>query len=247
MTEVALLGDMHANWSALHIQVKRMINEVPNLEAIFQVGDFGLFPGRDTESKRLHRVDRALAEAGVPMFVTPGNHEDWNWIDSWSHQDRMTLLPGGFTNIFILPRVLKFTVGEKTVLSVSGANSIDFKYRVPNRTWWLQEQISDEMVEQASLYGKVDVLLCHDAPYNPTTPAVEYILKNNPGGWSYSERTYAEASSHQLSKIANAVAPSLIVHGHMHVRDSWTDERRGVRIESLDIEGSVDAWIKETF
>jgi predicted phosphodiesterase len=244
MTEVAFLGDMHGNWSALAVQVGRILNET-QAKTIYQVGDFGLFPDKIRKNRRLGTIHRRLEEADALMYITPGNHEDWGWMKSWM-EDEPTSIPH-FPRFVVLPRVWRWELNGTRFLSVSGANSIDFRYRTVGKTWWLEEQITDDIVKEAKRDGKTDVLVCHDSPDHPTSNAVAWIFNENPGGWRFDEREYAEQSSRQLGRIAQATAPSLIVHGHMHVKDSTFNERLGVRIESLDIEGTPGAWITETF
>lgn len=244
MTEIAFMGDMHGNWSAMAIQVGRILNET-SAKVIYQVGDFGLFPDGIRKNRRLGTIHRRLEEADATMYIVPGNHEDWGWMRYWM-EDEPTSIPH-FPRFVVLPRVWRWEINGTKFLSVSGGNSIDYKWRTEGVTWWPEEQITDDMVERAKKGGKTDVLLCHDSPDSPTSDAVAWIFNTNPGGWDLQERTYAQESSRQLGRIATSVAPSLIVHGHMHVRDSTINERLGVRIESLNIEGADGSWITEEF
>ena len=140
------------------IQLGRILNET-GARTIYQVGDFGLFPHGVRKNRRLGTIHRRLEEADATMYIVPGNHEDWGWMKYWM-EDEPTSVPS-FPRFVVLPRVWRWEINGTKFLSVSGGNSIDFKYRTEGKTWWPEEQITDDMVKEAQRGGKAEQAFLH--------------------------------------------------------------------------------------
>ena len=59
-------------------------DRAPEVETIFQLGDFGFFPHRPGK-EFIAELDARCTAAGIRrVIVTPGNHEDWDKLDKRS-------------------------------------------------------------------------------------------------------------------------------------------------------------------
>lgn len=228
---VLFAGDWHGNssWAA---QVVKSAAE-NGISLILHAGDFGVWPGK--HGKRfLSRLDDICEEHGVDIAVTLGNHEDWGRLDTlWNNpkrSDEEGLLPLdlGTRHIRILPRVYRFRLGSLDFLSMGGAGSVDLDVRTEGRDWWPTEMISEESVQQAIIGGPADVMICHETPDFPyAIPKVALLLQSNPLGFSQRGLSHSAKSRRRLTRAFEEVRPRVLVHGHMHVKDSkvhvWPD------------------------
>ncbi|WP_104090890.1 metallophosphoesterase [Cryobacterium sp. N19] len=210
---VGLAGDWHGatRWG---IAVVKALNAA-GVRTLFHLGDFGFWPGH-TEFSYVQRLEVACAENNVTIYVTPGNHEDWDILKDLFEQG-----PGPrqiTTHIFALPPGWRWTVRKRSFVSLGGAPSIDFEYRTAGEDWWPAEAVSDTDVDRVIAGGHADVMLAHDAPNNATL-AVQKIVSVNPIGISPAARAYAAQGRAQMTRAFAAVQPKLYAHGHYHVYD----------------------------
>lgn len=106
----------------------RLREGAPEVDSIFQLGDFGHFPKR-TGRQYLTAVDSLCVNSGIKrVFVTPGNIEDW------ADRDRLFAVNPGepvqlSETVTFLPRLFPFNLGSRMFLSFGGAASVDFEWR----------------------------------------------------------------------------------------------------------------------
>lgn len=81
--------------------------------------------------------------------------------------------------------------------------------------------------------GPLDVLLAHDCPQG-----VPLALPPPAKGWARSDLARSDAHRDKVSKVSVATRPELVLHGHYHLRHSWTapptHPYRGMRVVGLD-------------
>lgn len=102
-------------------------DRAPEVDTIFQLGDFGFFPHR-SGNDFVAEVDALCTAAGIKrVIVTPGNYEDWSELDKL-----FASRPGEAVRLSevvrALPRGFRFTLGGHTFLSFGGAASVDFEW-----------------------------------------------------------------------------------------------------------------------
>ncbi|WBM79126.1 metallophosphoesterase [Cryobacterium breve] len=233
-TRVAIAGDWHANTFWVQRAIPLLARQAPGIRTILHVGDFAFWPGPEGQSF-LDTVDYWCRSAGIErVLVTPGNHEDWDRLDAEFAQH-----PGEAVRfskvVWALPRGYRFTLGSRTLLSFGGGASLDYASRRIGKTWWLSEAPTDDDVAYAIAGGPVDVLITHE-PINGGTVAVEMTLGSNPFGWSDKALVYAAASRDRVTKVWEAVHPSVLTHGHMHLADQ-IELDDGRRVYSLANDG----------
>ena len=231
---VAIAGDWHGNTTWINKILTDLHRAAPDVRTILHTGDFGIWPGAQRD-RFLRIVDRFCRRAGIDqILVTPGNHEDWPRLAKL-FADR----PGERAQlsdvVWVLPRGHRFEIAGRSFLSFGGAASLDFADRRAGRDWWPEEMPSEEDVNLAIAEGSVEVLITHEC-VDGGTPAVERILRDNPLRWGARELEYAATSRERVTRVWEAVYPSVLAHGHLHVADGiCLDDGR--RVYSLGSDG----------
>lgn len=234
---VMLLGDTHGNWAWT---VRAVLHAAENgANVIVQLGDLGFWvpgPGRD---KFLTELQNALESRDITLYWVDGNHECFEDLNPRIPDDKTPWSPTDYPRIIHLPRGYRWTWWGQTWMALGGATSIDRLQRIPGRSWWPEEALTDEDVEYASRPGGVDVLVCHDAPYGANVPGVG-LGPPRPCDWPL--QTQLESYDHRLKvrKVVDAVRPKLVAHGHMHCRYSGILHLDGhdTMVEGLDCDGT---------
>lgn len=243
-THVFFAGDWHGDASWGRKAIIHAANSGVSL--ILHVGDFGVW-GDGGAKKYIRSLEACASANNVDIWVTGGNHENWDYIYAkWDNPKRCdedgSPLPFQLSNhIWFFPRPYRFNLGGKRFLSMGGGASVDFPWRTEGRSWWPREAITDEEVAAASV-SEADVLIVHESPdIEYATHPVQKILATNPIGFPQEALTYSAASRRQVSRVVDAVRPELLIHGHMHVfgaRSVAFDEDRVLSVISLDCEYS---------
>lgn len=232
--KIALSGDWHGAGAWAYHQLWAFNRK--GIKHVFQVGDFGLWRG-SAGNKFLVQVQAACLEFDITLYVTLGNHEDYDLYEELQNSSLVDdegivwITP----NIAILPRPFLFEIGNKKVASLGGAPSIDKDWRTPHVDWWPQEMFTEEMLTTARGYGKVDIVIAHDAP-SRGSKAVEDIILYNPQGWNREALNYAAEGRYRMDEAIVALEPSLWFHGHYHVADQGYGHN-GCVVSSLHMNG----------
>lgn len=225
---VALAGDWHGNLSCARESIRVLAGL--GVKRIYHLGDFGVWPGPNG-AYFLDRLDMVLKHFGMEIWVTPGNHEDYDQIAALTS-------PQIRSNITILPRGHRWTHGGRTFISLGGAPSIDFEHRTEGVSWWRAEMITLDEAETVAESGHAEVMLTHDAP-DGGTESVQRIIDTPPdrNPWSAAGLAYAAEGRELMNIAVQGVEPVIFAHGHYHVFDD-TFDRPGTRFLSLSAEGA---------
>jgi len=217
MTRVGLLGDTHGNANVILASLKRF--ETQEVTQIFQVGDFGFWPGKHGQAFTSF-VNTQLAQRGMTMYVTPGNHEDYTQINSWH------VFEDGWkrarNNILVAPRGHRWEIDGVSFVSLGGAPSVDREYRLQVQrstgypVWWKEEDITREDMDKTMEGGYADVMLAHDAPFG--VPDIERRIAGNPMNFSDADLRYAYEGRKKMAEVVDVVRPKYFFHGHYHFK-----------------------------
>lgn len=212
--KILFAGDSHGSRSVINAALD--LAKDLSCDKIFQVGDFGFWPQSERGNVFLTYCDERMRQVGIPFYFLAGNHEDWNNLDyvyTTYRTDEDGFYQYGAMNI--APRVHAWEWGGMHFANMSGAFSIDRKFRTKNLDWFEQEmptyQDAEHLMELLSekQIGSVDVMLAHDAPVNM------YQLLGFP------EQVFVHALAFQAQEIADyavrEIAPSVYIHGHWHM------------------------------
>lgn len=222
--EIMLAGDWHGDidWALGMVSLTAEVG----LNFIFHVGDFGIWPG-DWGDRYLVHLENKCAEKDVTIFVTPGNHEDWDRIDA------MEIAEDGLQwvspHIALIPRGHRWEMNGRTFVSLGGAPSIDYKLRYQGRDWWPNEMITMAMAEKVAADGHAEIMLTHDSPSVSSKEVMAIINDpNGPNFWGEAGIAYAKEGRMTLDVAVAGVQPRLLVHGHFHVGGIGTDGHNAV-------------------
>lgn len=218
MTNFYLVGDTHGDLSFASRIMKAA--KADGIDTIFQLGDFGVWPGKDG-AYYLDTLSQTAVNRGIRWNVTLGNHEDYDQIES-----HPAYAEKGFfirPNIWIMGNhvgVMEYA-GLK-IAAFGGAYSIDKNYRKPNQSWWWQEKprpadlemLTNLMMREG--WSSVDVLLTHDAPNS--MPTWDGFFKDD------QESNFCR----QMVTLAYDIAkPAIGFHGHYHRAMNYTHRHDG--------------------
>ncbi|CPR72702.1 Calcineurin-like phosphoesterase superfamily domain [Mycobacteroides abscessus] len=231
---VAALGDWHGN---THYAV-RVIRHLASrgVRRFVHTGDFAY----DFRPGFLRAVEAELKRFDADLAFVPGNHEDYDYLESVPIDDDGT---GRISErITYLPRGLRWNWDSRTWMGLGGAASIDRVHRkqsAPGKQWWPQELITAVDVQTATAGGHVDVLITHDAPSS-------VHLELPPFSWIPPEDEAAAIEQRStLERVVESVTPEVLVHGHHHryqIARALTGSGHEYLAVSLDCDGSPFDW-----
>ena len=212
-SRILVAGDWHGNrYWALNV-----IHRVPQLLAdeqrrvILQLGDFGIWPG-DEGRRYLSAVGTALGQVGAELWFIDGNHEDFTLL---AQMATSAMVPDGRIcvrdDIYHLPRGHRWAWHGRQWLACGGGVSLDKAARRPGLDWWPQEEITEQQEAAIIGSGTADVMVCHDCP-----AAVPHSFRPPPSQWSPTDLARNDAHRRRLQRIADAVRPAHLMHGHLH-------------------------------
>lgn len=209
MKRIMLLGDTHGNTAEMLNSFS--VAEDFGCDAIVQVGDFGFWPRQ--HDKFIKRTSQRAHATGIPVFWVDGNHEDFAELHKFqgSRPDHMVRVR---QNVMWIPRGHTWEWEGVKFLAMGGAASIDRARRTLGRSWFIEEMITDEDVEQAK---PADIVIAHDAPINP--------LELNGRGFIIDEDS--EFCRQQMRRVVSKAQPELLVHGHYHMHHDTDIIREG--------------------
>lgn len=205
-------GDWHGNtrWavSCLNAFADNMMN------IVYQVGDFGVWGGLEgTEYRKA--IQETLHVLRQTLVVIPGNHENYDLIESWPINEFGFIVEPENYLIWYAPRGHVWLHNDTRFAALGGAFSIDVGMRKAGKSWWPQEEIkyADVLALQANMdandWWAVDVLLTHDIPAGCSVGQKRFQLPVDLENESYRQRMI-------LREGVDIAKPQTIVHGHWH-------------------------------
>ena len=206
--KLLLLGDVHGVGNCLARAIN--LTQEWNLDAIFQVGDFGYWPRSGTTRNSYIAM---AAESPVTIYWLPGNHEDWD--DYEAVLETLNRDAHGFGiwgSMRISPKVNSWIWDGWRFGVLAGAYSVDRSLRTLGESYFEQEL--PEFSDVDKLPDKVDVLLTHEAPMNL---AVAHGWGPLPKAWKV-DWDLSNQSQNVIKAAMEKTRPNLLVHGHWHIR-----------------------------
>lgn len=214
---LVVAGDWHGNTRA----AQNALDAASAIGApvIIQLGDFGLWPG-DEGAHYLSEVQSAAEQAGVHVVWIDGNHEDFPQLHSYR------VSPDGLRHlsdwVHHIPRGSAWVWHGVSFLAMGGATSVDRAQRVPGKSWWPQEHVTDSDIEAAAAQGVRDVLLTHDCPSGIDIPGIPHRSYADAfkSGWPVGDLEHAWDHRDRVAEVIPSALPLHVWHGHFHVRYS---------------------------
>ena len=211
---VLLVGDTHGSRRAIKDSFDLAADT--HCDRIFQLGDFGFDPKSKYGNAYLAWCNKHVKDDGIPFYFLAGNHENWNDLD-YVFATYLTDEDGfhKYGNLRVAPRSNIWTWDGMRFANMSGAFSIDRKYRTLGLTWFEQELPTQHDIDALSelkelkKIDKVDVMLAHDAPVN----LFEHQGKHN----MVFHHPDASIAQDYMGLAIDTVEPYCLIHGHWHM------------------------------
>ena len=217
MSSIYLTGDTHAN-------VRRLLtiddSEMTKDDIVIVLGDFGVIWEKD--SQMTDTVLEWLSKKNFTLAFLDGNHENFPEIaclekETYWNGGKIGLLPYGIIHLL---RGEIYNINERIIGVCGGANSIDLWHRTEGISWWREEEITDNDIDNfmaaANKYNnKIDMMLSHDAPAS-MIPIIKLYSGINDGDISNSQI--------QLEKINQEINTNKWYFGHWHI-DKVIDDK----------------------
>ena len=153
-----LKGDIHGNLFEIIDFIDRF--NLGKNDNIIILGDCGIAWRKD--KKDLAQNIKLWNECGngVKLYFIDGNHENFNILNSFPIENNMGKIAD---NKYHLHRGQVYEFENKKILVCGGADSIDKYRRIENFTWWKEEAISQETIDDIPA-GHYDYVLTHCCP-----------------------------------------------------------------------------------
>lgn len=210
---VLLAGDWHGN-NDFSTKVLRLAHDLA-CPTVLQLGDFGLWPGR--EDRWLDHLDTQAAAAGVDLYWIDGNHENHAALEALTKPS--TGLVPMRDHVTWASRGARWDWAGVRFGALGGAVSADRFLRREGHNWWPGEAAAQADVDRLG-DAPLDVLATHAAPSAYPSPSRIPRLPAD---------ILADAAAHRalLDQAVSRTRPRLVVHGHYHLRlhadlDGWS-------------------------
>lgn len=211
--KIIVAGDIHADWEMLN---KLLREENPDI--LLQVGDFGYWP-----RFKQHSLDRIENPNNTQIYFCPGNHEDWDALDSF-HEEEIA------PNIHYMRKGTRLELPDgRNIMFIGGAYSVDKAWRTPGLTWFPQEIIVDNDLKGID-ERNIDIVISHTCPE-------EFIMKGLP----FFDKIHDPSRRH-LSLVLENARPKEWYFGHWHEPQRGT--YKGTKWTALNECRGASWWVQ---
>ena len=202
-----LKGDIHGNLFEIIDFINRF--NLGKNDNIIILGDCGIAWRKDT--KDLAQNIKLWNECGngVKLYFIDGNHENFNILNSLPIENNMGKIAD---NIYHLRRGQVYEFENKKILVCGGADSIDKYRRIENFTWWKEEAISQETIDDIPA-GHYDYVLTHCCPRSIFEKNKIYLSTLQ----FLNENKINHNSEDMLEQLKNKITFDHWFFGHYHI------------------------------
>lgn len=202
-----LKGDIHGNLFEIIDFINRF--NLGKNDNIIILGDCGIAWRKD--KKDLIQNIKLWNECGngVKLYFIDGNHENFNILNSLPIENNMGKIAD---NIYHLRRGQVYEFENKKILVCGGADSIDKYRRIENFTWWKEEAISQETIDDIPA-GHYDYVLTHCCPRSIFEKNRIYLSTLQ----FLDENKINHSSEDMLEQLKNKITFDHWFFGHYHI------------------------------
>lgn len=153
-----ITGDKHGDLTEILNFIKKMeLNENDN---IIVLGDMGLLWRKDKKDFNYNINLWNTESNGVKLYFIDGNHENFTLLKDFPIENNMQKISN---NVYHLLRGRTYEFESKKILTIGGADSIDWHLRTKGFTWWEEETISEADIAGVAA-SHYDYVLTHCCP-----------------------------------------------------------------------------------
>lgn len=225
---IYLTGDTHGSIDFDKVIRLNRSEDINENDFLIVTGDFGWIWSRAELYKNIAYLDSFKFKI---LFID-GNHENFDILEKYP----LEKWSGGLIhrismNLYHLTRGEIYTIEDKKILTIGGAESIDKEYRYPNISWWEQESITEKDIENALINLEknkysVDYVITH-------TCAEIFIPNNRLLDCSHICKNKSETL---LNRIANICKYNKWIFGHWHIDANLNDKVRAIYQDIIRLE-----------
>jgi UDP-2,3-diacylglucosamine pyrophosphatase LpxH len=167
---VFVTGDKHGDLTEIIDFVQRF--ELNKDDSIIVLGDMGMCWRKDKKDLKYNVDLWTVRGNGVKLYFIDGNHENFRILNSLPIENNMHKVAD---NIYHLLRGQVYEFEGKKILTMGGADSVDWFLRTKNLDWWEEETISQEDIDRVPA-GHYDYVLTHCCPRNVFEENKVYLI-----------------------------------------------------------------------
>ncbi len=197
---IIFFGDIHGQWNLFNSKVNELYSKYKEPMTIIICGDVAYFwKGEDIPKVKVPPYSKVI--------WAPGNHEDWETIDSYE----LGRLHEVQDNVFLASFGAIEEIEGKKILFCGGADSVDKNMRTPFLDWFPSEIITNKDMDfllDNVKDQKIDILVSH------TCPERVYNQLQNEIDWM--EVRSKDPSVYALDMIVEKFRPDFSIFGHFH-------------------------------
>lgn len=202
-----LKGDIHGNLFEVIDFINRF--NLGKNDNIIILGDCGIAWRKDKKDLAQNIKFWNECGNGVKLYFIDGNHENFNILNSLPIENNMGKVAD---NIYHLRRGQVYEFENKKILVCGGADSIDKYRRVENFTWWKEEAISQEAIDDIPA-GHYDYVLTHCCPRSIFEENKVYLSTLQ----FLNENKINHNSEDMLEQLKNKITFDHWYFGHYHI------------------------------
>jgi len=242
-----------------------------NVDAIFQVGDFGYWEHESGGSEFLDIISNLATLNDMPFFFIDGNHENHDLLHErygpGGPQHKPT--PEGFWEIrpglYYVPRGTRWEWSGAKIMGLGGAYSVDVGYRLAREggyaapEWgWTEAHVRKFGAKGPRTMVWPDKEEINDEELEKAladkTPLDVLFVHDKPRAsnpdWNRKDIAECFPNQDRIQTVVRTLTPKLLIHGHLHYRYTDTircgDDDKMTRVEALDCNPELERFHAKT-
>ena len=243
-TSLLVCGDTHGDPNHLIYLYQMALNE--NVDAIFQVGDFGYWEHHPDGWSWLDMNSDLAVQNDMPLYWIDGNHENHTMLRRLYGPggEKHKPTPEGFWEIrpgvYYVPRGCRWVWNGKHLMGLGGAYSVDKESRLEDE-WAGEKEVERYRHNAWHLTGKLKFIaeamdrgehwlwwpeeeLTEEevdlAIAQDSTPLDILFTHDKPRAsnprWNRKDWLPCYPNQDKIMEVVKALTPKLLVHGHLH-------------------------------
>ena len=225
---IFVCGDTHGTLDVGKLESLRTKNNLCYDDYLIVCGDCGIIWSKDTLKKHINYFERMKCNV---LFID-GNHENFDMLNEYP----VEYWNGGkihkiSEHIYHLLRGQIFEIYGEKFLTIGGADSSDREYREEHISWWSDERISYDDINEAkqnleNVNYKVDYVITHTPPTKTLNEFVKILTQCGEDIPYYLKHKITPTkSSDMLDFVVKEVKYKFWFCGHLHIDEKINKTR----------------------